>query len=243
MIHASNVNGVVQPAAEYGAIARRHGLFLLVDAAQTAGHYPLDVQLANIDLLALSAHKGPLGPPGVGVLYLSPRVNLETLREGGTGSSSESEIQPDQLPNKYESGTVNSVGIAGLGAGLRFINQQGLEHIRAHEHRVLARLKQGLAGIPGLTVYAANDELQQVSVISFTLEGYEPGEIGAILDQAFDIKVRTGLHCAPEAHRSLGTFPRGAVRLSPGYFNTMEQIDETIEAIRKIAAAKPRTSF
>ena len=232
--HASNVNGCIQPVVEIGQIARRHNLLFMVDAAQSAGHIPIDVQAGNIDLLAFSAHKGTLGPPGVGILYIGLRVDLDTTREGGTGSFSESEEQPDQLPHRFESGTLNTVGIAGLGAGLKFIREQGQENISAHEHILMKILKEELQKIPGVTVFNAGDESMQLPVISFNISGYTPGEVGAILDQAFDIKVRTGLHCSPEAHRSLGTFPSGTVRLSPGYFNTSEEMEKTIHAIMKI---------
>ncbi|HEX7475185.1 MAG TPA: aminotransferase class V-fold PLP-dependent enzyme, partial [Dehalococcoidales bacterium] len=238
IIHASNVNGVVQPVAEYGALARRHNLILMVDAAQSAGHYPVDVQAANIDLLAFSGHKGTLGPPGVGVLYIGPRVELDTLREGGTGTFSESEKQPDQLPNKFEAGTMNSVGIAGLAAGIRFIQETGPAQVLSYEKKLISMLAQGLAAIPGVSTFTAGKGNEQAPVISFNISGYEPGEVGAILDQAFDIKVRSGLHCSPEAHKTLGTFPKGTVRLSPGFFNTEEQIEKTLEAIAKMAKAK-----
>jgi cysteine desulfurase family protein len=235
MTHASNVSGAIQPVAEYGKISRKKGLIFMVDAAQTAGRYPLDVQAGNIDLLAFSGHKGPFGPPGTGVLYIGERVELDSLREGGTGSHSEMEEQPLELPYRYESGTVNSVGIAGLGAGLRYIFKEGLEKIRAHEESLADRLIKGLAHITGVTLYTAGDSAERVAIVSFTLEGYEPGEAGAILDQTFDIKVRTGLHCAPAAHKTLGTYPLGTIRLSPGYFNTAEEIDITLRAIEKMA--------
>ncbi len=234
MTHASNVNGVIQPIEEYGAIARRRNLIFMVDAAQTAGRYPLDVQANNIDLLAFSGHKGPLGPPGIGVLYISERVDLDSLREGGTGSHSELEEQPSSLPNKFECGTPNTVGIAGLGAGLSFIFREGMEKILAHEQSLTDHLLEGLSQTTGLTVYGAKDRAKQAPIISFTVDGSTPGEVAAILDQAFDIKVRAGLHCAPAAHKTLGTFPQGTLRLSPGYFNTREEIDFTLEAIEKI---------
>jgi len=233
--HASNVNGVIQPVEEYGVVARKYNLIFMVDAAQTAGKYPIDVQAGNIDLLAFSGHKGLFGPPGTGGLYVSDRVNLDSLREGGTGSYSEMEEQPSALPYKYESGTVNSVGISGLGAGLKYIFKESLEGIRTHEQSLIDRLIQGLSNIPGVTLYTAKDRSKQAPVISLNVEGYEPGEVGAILDQAFDIKVRTGLHCAPAAHKTLGTYPAGTVRLSPGYFNTMEEIDLTIQALEEMA--------
>jgi cysteine desulfurase family protein len=238
MTHVSNVNGVIQPVEEYGAVARRHNLIFMVDAAQSAGHIPLDVQGAGIDLLAFSAHKGPLGPPGVGVLYISLQVDPGTLCEGGTGTLSESEEQPETLPDKYESGTLNSGGIAGLGAGLKFIQREGLSKISSFELALTRRLIEGLSAIPGVVLYKAKNESLQAPVISINIPGYEPGEAGVILDQAFDIKVRTGLHCAPEAHKSIGTFPRGTVRLSPGYFNTLIEIEQTIRAISQIAGTK-----
>jgi len=234
MTHASNVTGVIQPIAEYGAIARKHNLLFMVDAAQTAGKYPIDVKTGNIDLLAFSGHKGLFGPPGTGVLYIGERVELDSLREGGTGSHSEMEEQPLDLPYRYESGTANSVGISGLGAGLKYIFSEGLEKIRAHEQFLTARLIEGLSHIPGVTFYTAKDSTKQAPIISFNIEGYEPGEGGAILDQAFDIKVRTGLHCAPAAHKTIGTYPLGTIRLSPGYFNTAEEIEVTLQALDRM---------
>ena len=237
--HASNVTGVIQPIEEYGAVARRHNLVFMVDAAQTAGVYPIDVQAGNIDLLAFSGHKGLLGPPGTGVLYLGNRVNLGSLREGGTGSNSEQEEQPLDLPYRYESGTANTVGIAGLGAGLKYIFEEGMEKIRAYKQYLLAQLLAGLSQIHGVILYMPNGRFKQVSILSLNLKGQEPGEVGAILDQAFDIKVRTGLHCAPAAHKTLGTFPLGTIRLSPGCFNTVEEIEQTIQAMERIAKTKP----
>ncbi len=233
--HASNVTGVIQPIEEYGATARRHNLIFMVDAAQTAGKYPIDVQAGNIDLLAFSGHKGLLGPPGTGVLYVGSRVDLDSLREGGTGSYSELEEQPLNLPYRYESGTVNSVGISGLGAGLKFIFSEGREKIQTNHQFLVDRLLEGLSDVPGVILYTAKDRSKQAPIISFNIEGYEPGEVGAILDQAFDIKVRIGLHCAPAAHKTLGTYPLGTIRLSPGYFNTVEEIDVTLQALDRIA--------
>jgi cysteine desulfurase family protein len=238
MLHISNATGVIQPIQEYGELARKHNLVFLVDAAQSVGHFPLDVQSANIDLLAFSGHKGPFGPPGVGVLYIGRRVEPDTLREGGTGTFSESEKQPDVWPNKYESGTMNSVGIAGLGAGLKFIMEIGLEKIIAQEEMLADALIEGLARIPGVKLYALKEKFRRGPVVSFNIEGYDPGEVGAILDQAFDIKVRTGLHCAPIAHKSQGTFPRGTVRVSPGYLNTSTEIELALQAVGKIARSK-----
>lgn len=238
MTHASNVTGVIQPIEEYGAIARQHNLIFMVDAAQTAGKYPLDAQDGYIDLLAFSGHKGLFGPPGIGVLYIGERVELDSLREGGTGSQSEREEQPTELPYRFESGTLNCVGIAGLAVGVRFILEEGTDKIWAHGQSVTEQLLDGLSRISRAVVYNAKGRAKQVPVVSFNIDGLAPGEVGAILDQAFDIKARTGLHCAPAAHRTLGTFPLGTVRLSPGYFNTMEEIDLAIEAIQKVVRSK-----
>ncbi|MFC1951749.1 aminotransferase class V-fold PLP-dependent enzyme [Chloroflexota bacterium] len=236
--HASNVTGVIQPIEEYGAITRQYNLIFMVDAAQTMGKYPLDVQANHIDLLASSGHKGLFGPPGTGVLYTGERVDLDSLREGGTGSHSEQEEQPTDLPYKLECGTVNCVGIAGLGAGLKYIFEKGMENILAHEQSLADQLFDGLPSIPRVTDYNVKDRPKRAPIVSFNLAGSMPGVIGAILDQSFDIKVRTGLHCAPAAHKTFGTFPLGTIRLSPGYFNTTEEINFTLEAIAKIARAE-----
>jgi cysteine desulfurase family protein len=233
--HASNVTGVIQPIEEYGAITRRRNLIFMVDAAQIAGKYPIDVQASNIDLLAFSGHKGLFGPPGTGALYIGNRVNLDSLREGGTGSYSEEEEQPVILPDRYESGTQNSVGISGLGAGLKYIREEGLEKIRAHEQLLTDSLIEGLLKIPVIVLYISKDRLKQAPVISFNIKGFTPGDVGTILDQTFDIKVRTGLHCAPMMHKTISTFPLGTIRLSPGYFNTLEEIEMAIKAIDRIS--------
>jgi cysteine desulfurase family protein len=234
MTHASNVTGGIQPIEEYGTITRRHNLIFMVDAAQTAGKYPIDVQAGNIDLLAFSGHKGLLGPPGTGVLYVGNQVTLDSWREGGTGSHSELEEQPVALPYKYESGTANSVGIGGLGAGLKYIFAEGLNRIRAHEQHLTDRLIKDLSHTPGVILYVAKGGPPQVPVVSFNIAGHEPGDVGILLDQAFDIKVRTGLHCAPAAHKTLGTYPLGTVRLSPGCFNTVGEMELTLQALERI---------
>jgi len=236
--HASNVTGMIQPIEEYDAITRSRNLIFMVDAAQTAGKYPIDVQASNIDLLAFSGHKGLFGPPGTGALYISNRVNLDSLREGGTGSYSEEEEQPEILPDRYESGTQNSVGISGLGAGLKYIREEGLEKIIAREQSLTDSLIEGLLKIPEIVLYISKDRLKQAPVISFNIKGFTPGDVGTILDQTFDIKVRTGLHCAPMMHKTIGTFPLGTIRLSPGYFNTAEDIEITIKAIEKISSSR-----
>ena len=234
--HGSNVTGVVQPVEEYGAIARAKGLLLLVDAAQTAGLLPMDMGLLGIDMLAVPGHKGLMGPPGIGLLCLSKDAHPESLIEGGTGSYSERETQPLEVPDRYESGTMNGPGIAGLGAGLQHIEQRGIDAIYAHELALTEHMVAGLRKTPGVTLFCAPPDGPRVPVVSFNIKGYSPGEVGEILDQAFDIKVRTGCHCAPAMHRLLGTWPEGAVRMSPGATGTKDEIDVTVDAVGKIAA-------
>lgn len=237
MIHASNVCGTILPVREAARLAHRHGALLLLDAAQTAGVLPIDVGELGIDLLAFPGHKGLLGPTGTGGLYVAPEVRLTPLRQGGTGTRSEEERQPDALPEALEAGTVNTVGIAGLGAGLRFLQARGLAQIRAHEAALAAQLLAGLADIPGVRVHGPADPRRQVAVVSITVQGWEPIDLGAALDSAFSVAARPGLHCAPVAHRTLGTFPRGTVRLSPGPFTTEDEIDRALAALRELAGA------
>lgn len=241
--HASNVSGVVQPIEQIGEVARRRGIPFLVDAAQSACVLPIDVEACGVDLLALSGHKGPLGPPGTGVLYISKRVELEALKEGGTGTVSESEEQPEERPSRYESGTLNTVGIAGLGAGVGYVLEIGVETIRQHELTLLDRLLAGLAANAKVQICGSPPDGERVGVVSFRVQGWSPGETGAVLDEAFDIKVRTGLHCAPAAHQVFGTYPEGAVRASIGYFNTTAHIDAFLDAVGRIAAAQPAGSL
>ncbi|HEV2107522.1 MAG TPA: cysteine desulfurase [Thermomicrobiales bacterium] len=238
--HASNVNGAVQPIAECATIAHEAGALLLVDASQTAGTMPIDVQALNVDVLAIPGHKGLLGPPGTGALYLGPRVPVDQLqpsRSGGTGFRSEEDRQPDELPYRYESGTGNTVGIAALGAALEYLERRGVSDITRHESGLVGRLIAGLAEIEGVTVYGAENAADQAAVISLTVEGWQPSDVGAVLDQSFDIACRTGLHCAPDACRTLGVYPGGTVRLSPGPFSSEDDIDVAIAAVAEIASS------
>jgi len=240
--HASNVTGAIQPIAAIAEIAQAAGALLLVDGAQSVGAMPVDVQALGIDLLAFPGHKGLMGPPGTGGLYIGPRVDpreLSPLRAGGTGLRSEDDHQPEELPWRYESGTLNTVGIAALGAGIQWVKDTGTETIRAEEARHTSRLVDGLRAIPGVTVYQRRgDPLQiQTAVVSFTVAGWDPAEIGAVLDQSFDIAARTGLHCAPDACRTIGAIPGGTVRLSPGPFTTATDIETTLAAIAEITSA------
>ena len=238
--HASNVNGAIQPIAEIAEVLADHGAFLLVDAAQTAGTLPFTLDEIGADLLAFPGHKGLMGPPGTGGLILGPRVEIDDLtpvREGGTGGNSEEDFQPRSLPARYEAGTVNTVGIAALGAALEVIAETGVAAIGAHEREMTTRLIEGLREIPGVRVLSPSDPERRVAVVSITVDGWEPTDFGAALDDAFQIACRTGLHCAPEACQALGAFPGGTVRFSPGFFTTVDEIDRTIEAVRELAKA------
>jgi cysteine desulfurase / selenocysteine lyase len=231
-LHASNVNGVLFPIVEASQICNDRGVPLLLDAAQTAGLQPIDAQSLNLGMLACSGHKALLGPPGVGILYIRPDLDVLPLMEGGTGSHSEDLTHPDACPDRFESGTGNLPGIAGLAAGIEFIQQQGRETILAHELHLAAQLETGLSGLPGVQVL--QPAVRGTGVVSFTVENLNPSDVGFVLDQGFDIAVRAGLHCAPLAHRALGTFPEGTVRVSPGFSTTEADIAFLLEALSSI---------
>lgn len=233
--HASNVTGELLPAAEIGQRCREVGARFLLDAAQTAGARPLDVREIGADLVAMPGHKALFGPPGTGALYVGEGVELTCFREGGTGSQSELDTQPEELPNRFESGTLNSAGIAGLGAGVAWLQQVGLETFWRHERQLVGQLREGLASIPGVRLYGPPAGVDRAAVLSFNLEGWEPTDAALVLDEQFDIQVRPGLHCAPWAHQSLGTYPSGTVRLSPGYFNTPEEGERVLAAVKQMA--------
>ncbi len=236
--HASNVVGTILPIAEAGEIARRHGLLLLVDAAQTAGAYPIDVEADKIDLLAFTGHKSLLGPMGTGGLYIGERVNLielDPLTRGGTGSRSELEEQPNFLPDMCESGTPNAVGIAGLLAGVRFVLERGVNEIRRREVELTKRLIEGLLAIAGVTVHGSHDAQRQTAAVSFNIEELLPSQVGLRLDEEYGILCRVGLHCAPAAHRTMGTFPVGTVRFGLGVFNTQEEVYIVVAAVDELA--------
>lgn len=232
--HASNVTGTLMPK-EAGGICREKGVPLLVDAAQTAGVYPIDVEELKVDLLAFTGHKGLLGPTGTGGLYIAPGIDLKPLKEGGTGGESILERQPDHLPDKYEAGTPNLVGLAGLGAAVRYILDRGLENIRRHERELTQRALETFPQVPALTLYGPSSAEERVAVLSFNLGGLPPEEVSYVLDEAYHIMVRAGLHCAPQAHRCLGTVDRGTVRIGLGIFNTEEELEYLTKALKEIA--------
>jgi cysteine desulfurase / selenocysteine lyase len=240
LIHASNVTGALQPVEAVGRIAKQREILLLVDAAQSLGHVPVDVRALGVDLLAAPGHKALLGPLGTGLLYVAPGVerHLSPLRQGGTGTQSEQDVQPDSLPDRYESGNHNLPGIIGLGAGLAYLQQHGIDALRRHEQMLTAKLLAGLRELTGVTVYGPSELEQRVGVVGITVDGWEPQALATALDTAFRVQVRAGLQCAPLMHRALGTASRGGtIRFSLGPMNTTEHIDAAVQAIAELAAA------
>lgn len=232
--HASNVTGTIMPVKEIGEIAEKHRVAYLLDAAQSAGVYNIDVKEMHIDMLAVPGHKGLMGPQGTGLLYIKKGLDVCQMMEGGTGSKSELTTQPEMMPDKFESGTPNTPGIAGLGAGIKFILETGMERIRNHEESLTDYMLTQLMEIEEIEIYGPKDASKQAAVISFNIKGRGSSEIGYYLDNLFDIAVRPGLHCAPLAHETIGTLEQGTVRFSIGYFNTKEEIDEAIKGIKTI---------
>lgn len=247
LTHASNVLGTVQPIGEIGRLVREKDLIFMVDAAQSSGVCPIEVERQCIDLLAFTGHKALFGPPGTGGLYVGERVNLLPFREGGTGVDPESFSQPEALPYRLEGGTPNFVGIVGLRAGVEFVLKEGIDTVRKHEERLAAKIVEALEGDERFSLYGTippyppllkggtEGGIEKVGIVSLNVRNLSPSEVGAILDSSFNIAVRTGLHCAPLAHKSIGTFPDGTVRISPGYFNSDDEIEEAIAALKAIA--------
>jgi len=235
LVHASNVSGGIQPITQVGDIARRKGVPFLVDAAQSAGALPIDVEAMKIDLLAFPGHKALFGPLGTGGLYMREGLDLETLREGGTGSQSEQEVQPDFLPDKYESGSHNALGLAGLKGGLEFLMRETVAKVRMHEERLTAQFLEGIRSIKALKVYGPSDAAKQVAVVSVRLDDFAPLELSHRLFERGGLMTRSGLHCAPGAHQALGTYPLGTTRFSFGYFNTPADIETAISVLDAIA--------
>ncbi|MBN1583741.1 MAG: aminotransferase class V-fold PLP-dependent enzyme [Anaerolineae bacterium] len=236
--HASNVVGTLLPVAAVGAMCRQHDVLLLVDSAQTGGAYPIDMQADQIDLLGFTGHKSLGGPMGTGGLIVGERVDetqIEPLVRGGTGSRSEHEIQPDFLPDLGESGTPNVVGLAGLLVGVRWVLAQGIDAIRAHEVALAQRLIGGLRSIPGVTVHGTLDAELQTATVSFNVIGMASSEVGLCLDDEYAIMCRVGLHCAPAAHKTMGTFPHGSARFGLSSFNTIDEVETALAAIATLA--------
>jgi len=241
LVHLSNVTGTILPVEEVLKISKDHGIPLLLDAAQSAGTIPINLKELPVDLLAFTGHKGLFGPQGTGGLIINTEgleERIEPLMRGGTGSKSEEEEQPEFLPDKYESGTPNTPGIAGLGEGVRFILKEGIERIREKKEKLTLKLIEGLKEIKGVKLYGPLDPKKQIGIVSFNLEGKSPSEVSHLLDEKYKILSRPGLHCAPSAHKSIRTFPFGTVRFSVGYFNTEEEIEYAIRAVRDLVGSK-----
>ena len=233
--HASNVCGTLVDIKSVSEIAKSHNILYLVDASQTAGIYNIDLKEISADMLAAPGHKGLLGPQGTGILYIREGLNLNILKEGGTGSKSEDLFQPELLPDKYESGTHNTPGIVGLNEGVKFISKEGINKIKEHEEELCRYMLERLEEIPNIKIYGPKDATKRAAVITINIGNMDSGEITFLLDSEYDIATRSGIHCAPLAHKTLGTLEQGAVRFSIGYFNTKEEIDKAIEALKEIS--------
>lgn len=235
--HASNVTGCIQPINEVGEIARKAGVLFLVDAAQTAGHLPFKISQMPVDFLACPGHKGLLGPLGTGLIYIRSEIadQVASVRQGGTGTRSEEETQPLSLPEKFESGNHNAPGLVGLRAALEFILEKSVDSFRQHEQQLTSRLIEGFREHASFEIPGPDQIEERVGVVSVVNQVMEPQVLASILDENFGIQTRAGLHCAPRIHRSIKSLEfGGTLRFSPGPFNTLAQIETTIDAINKL---------
>lgn len=233
--HASNVVGTLIDIKAIGEVAKEHNLLYLVDASQTAGVYDINVSDINVDMIAAPGHKCLLGPQGTGILYIREGLNVNILKEGGTGSKSEDLFQPDLVPDKYEAGTHNTPGIVGLNEGVKFVLEKGIDNIRNHEEKLCEYMLNKLEEVPNIIVYGTKDSKKRAAVIAINIGNMDSGEITFLLDSQYQIATRSGIHCSPLAHQTLGTLEQGVVRFSLGYFNTESDIDEAIRALIEIA--------
>ncbi|MEN6312065.1 MAG: aminotransferase class V-fold PLP-dependent enzyme [Acidobacteriota bacterium] len=241
--HASNVIGTVQPIGEIGRLCREAGIPFAIDASQSAGKIPIDMEEQFLDVVAFTGHKSLLGPMGIGGLYVREGIEIRHTRAGGTGVRSAVRTHLEEYPYRLEYGTPNVAGIAGLNAGVKWIQAKGLGAIHEHEMGLARKLRDGLREIPGLTLYCLDDLKNHISVLAFNIDGLEAADVGTILDVDHDIACRTGLHCAPLVHEQLGTDKiHGAVRLGIGPFNSEEHIDAAIRAVKEIAALQKTKS-
>jgi len=239
--HASNVIGTVQPIGEIGRLCRERDVRLVIDSSQSAGKIPIDVEAMNVDVVCFTGHKSLMGPTGIGGMYVGEGVDIRHTRAGGTGVKSAQRTHLDEYPFRMEYGTGNTIGVAGLSAGVKWVLQQGIEAIHHHEMRLLTMLRDGLGEIPGVRMYCQDDLTNHIAVLMFNIQGLEAGETGTMLDVDHNIACRTGLHCAPMVHEQLGTDKlHGGVRFGLGPFNTEAHIQAAIAAVREIAAARAR---
>lgn len=234
--HASNVIGTIQPVAEIGKVCRERGVLFLVDASQTAGVVPIDIDAMGIDILAFTGHKSLLAPTGIGGLYVREGVSIRATRFGGTGVNSVDPYHLEEYPYRLESGTSNVLGIAGLHFAQSYIAKRGVEKIYRHEMELFAKLQEGLAAIEGVTLHGTTSLQDRLPVLSFTVAGRDPADVGTLLDVDHNIAARTGLHCAPLIHKQMGTGERGTVRLSVGPMNNATDIEAALAAVTEIAA-------
>ena len=234
--HASNVCGTIQPIQSIGALCKAHNLHFIVDEAQTAGVIPIDVKACHIDALCFTGHKGLLGPQGIGGIILTKEIaqTLTPLIAGGTGSFSHLETMPTHMPDAFEAGTLNLPGIIGLNEGLSYIESQGMEKIHNHELTLTKTFLEGLRSITGINIIGKQDIQDRTAVVSITIDGMDAASIAYELESKYHIMTRVGLHCAPRAHQTLGTYPEGTVRFSFGYANTLEEVDMALSALHTI---------
>jgi cysteine desulfurase/selenocysteine lyase len=240
LVHGSNVTGAIQPVAEVGRLSAEHGHLYLVDAAQTLGYCPVDVKQIGCHYLAAPGHKGLLGPLGTGLLYVAEGAeeHLQPMRQGGTGTRSDEDVQPASLPDRYESGNLNALGIVGLEAGLAHLAETDIGREAARLAELTRALLAGLAGLPGVTVYGPPADALRLPVISLNVAGFAPQELAALLDVQWSIQSRAGIHCAPRMHAALGTAPLGTLRLSLGHFTTSDDVSAAIAAIADVASSQ-----
>ncbi|MFP4471985.1 MAG: aminotransferase class V-fold PLP-dependent enzyme [Bacteroidales bacterium] len=235
--HSSNVIGTIQPVAEIGKICREAGVYFILDASQSAGAVPIDMKAMNIDALAFTGHKCLMGPTGIGGSYVMDHVPVKYTRFGGTGVRSAQETHLEEFPYRLECGTLNLVGVAGLNAGVRWINEQGIENLHKKEYLLYDKLRNAMKNLENVIVYCCNNTKNQNPVLSINIKGFESGDVGTMLDVDYNIATRTGLQCAPKVHVQLGTDKiHGTVRISLGPFTTEEHVDKVIEAVEDIAS-------
>lgn len=237
--HASNVIGTIQPIKEIGAHCQKHGIPFALDASQSAGKIPIDLNEQNLDIVVFTGHKSLLGPTGIGGLYVRNNIDIRLTRAGGTGVRSAVRTHLFEYPYRLEYGTLNSVGVAGLHAGVKWVEEKGIRNIHEHEMKLTKMLKDGLADVEGITLYCLDDLTDHIGIFLFNVDGFEALNVGTLLDVDYNIACRTGLHCAPLIHEHLGTTEiHGAVRFGIGPFNTEEHINIAIEAVKEIAEMK-----
>ncbi|MGL5350086.1 MAG: aminotransferase class V-fold PLP-dependent enzyme [Cetobacterium sp.] len=232
--HISNVNGTVQDIRKIGDICRRNGLLFILDTSQSAGYIDIDMERDNVDILCITGHKSLFGIQGIGAIALREGIKIDPILEGGTGSFSKLQRQPKEMPEMLEAGTLNTPGILSLGAGIEFIQKIGIEKIKEHEDKLVSKFLKGLEQLDKIQVYKSFTE-NQAPVISINIEGVDSGDFSSILDEEFGILVRPGYHCAPLAHKAIGTYETGTVRFSFGFFNTEDEIDYLLQSLKNIA--------